>query len=152
MNWDAFKKPGVESKPEQRKEQGKSNPGKAQPKPAPRPEDTFEELPDEEKAGYAYVSGNYDGVRYPENWARDNAEKAGVSENILAKAANKFMQDFKKAKMSKDELNKWPFWSAARDWNTNNPIWGNRQWESEKKPESFKFDPDMVASVRSQYY
>lgn len=125
------------------------NKGQENPSSGSGDTDNFGGLTDEDKKCYTYVALNYDGMAYPENWASKHAITSGLSEQGLAKAANRFMQDFKKNKMSKSEVFKYPFWSAARDWDPN--VIGQMGKKMSSGLESFRFDPDMVSSVKSQF-
>lgn len=111
--------------------------------------DNFEALDDDDKKCYSYVAKNYDGIAYPENWASKHAITSGLSEKGLANAANKFRKDFNNSKMDTNEVLKYPFWSAARDWNPE--VIGGLGNKISSGLDSYKFDPDMARQVQNVF-
>lgn len=152
MNWDVFKKPGVESKPEPRKESGKSNPGKAEPQPGNRePPATQRQqidmgqdidpnaLPDDEKQSWAYTVQNYTGQQDPQQWSMYHSQKAGLNLDAVLRAANVIRNTctFYNAptieQVPEPELRKFPWWSAFRNFDVNsNPVFNKGTWSPSK--------------------
>lgn len=113
-------------------------------------DEDFNTFDDDDKRAYNYVAKNYNGVTYPEHWAEKQAVISGISEKKLAKAANDFKKTFDKSKMAKSEVFKYPFWSAARDWDPE--AIGELGKKFSGGLEGFKFNPDMVSTVKNQFY
>lgn len=145
MNPEVFMKPGYKKQPEPRKEQGPSKSGiaKQQPRPADKPvkqastEDPgsdidFNGLPEPEKMAAYLVATQYNGRTDPQKWATYTSQHSPeVDEQLLLKYAQlvyRYMMQVQAMNIEESGIErKWPWWSAARNWNPNNPIWGNRQ-------------------------
>lgn len=163
MDPTVFMKPDAKRKPEPRKEAGPSNSGMARQKQATKPTEVknedvdFDSLSNSDKQCWKYVSENYSGAQAPDAWAKYHANESGLPEEGLRSAANRFRSDLAKENGNIDKVHKWPWWSAARNWNPDSGIWGGKQWKGESKSilgngAPFKFNPDMVESVRNKFY
>ena len=110
----------------------------------------FDGLSDEEKQCANYVVSNYSGEQEPAKWASYHSQKSGLPEGPLSKLASRFRNDLLKENNNIESVYKYPIWSAARDWDPE--MIGKLGGKMSSGLNSFKFDPDMVASVRSQFY
>ena len=105
--------------------------------------DNFEALDDDDKKCYSYVANNYiPNIQDPSKWAKEKAMVTGLDAKGLAKAAKRYQQDFKNS----ENVFKYPWWSAARDWNPE--LIGE---VGEKISKGFRFDPDMVSAASSRF-
>ena len=145
MNPEVFMKPGYKKQPEPRKEQGPSKSGQAQPRPEDKPVEKqvaeidqassidFDSLPDPEKLAAHLVATQYTGRTDPQKWASYTMQSnpdMDIDVKLLVKYAQlvyKYMMQMQAASIEESGIEqKWPWWSASRNWNPNSKIWGNK--------------------------
>ena len=149
MNWDVFKKPGVESKAEPKPvapkptKQPVSNtrPASADKKQEPDLGQNIDPqgMSDEDKQCWAFAVQNYTGQQDPQQWAAYYSQKEGYNFDCLLQAANiihNTVMYYNAPVMEyvpEQEKRKFPWWSAFRDFNVEtNPVFNKGTWSPSK--------------------
>ena len=78
----------------------------------------FNSLSDEDKNAFSYALDDWQqAVKNPNAWAKQQAQILKINPKSLQKAAARMKQDL--AAASPEEVFRYPWWSAARDWDPN---------------------------------
>lgn len=78
----------------------------------------FNSLSDEDKSAFSYALDDWQqAIKNPNAWAKQQAQILKVNPKSLQKAAARMKQDL--AAASPDDVFRYPWWSAARNWDPN---------------------------------
>ena len=119
MNWDVFKKPGVEDKSEPTARPTSWGNGKQVQNTGARQQIDFNSLPDNEKSAFSHAIADWkQAAGNPKAWAKNQAQIMREDPKAMLKAATQLKQDLDSAG-NPEEVFRYPWWSAARDWDPN---------------------------------
>lgn len=107
----------------------------------------FDTLSNEEKNAFCFALEDWNtAAGNPIKWAKSQASLLGIPTKVLQNAANKLREDLDDSGGNVNTILRYPWWSAARDWNPD-AIGAAGQ----KISNGFKFSPEMASVVSDSF-
>ena len=104
----------------------------------------FNSLDDNMKAAFHHIVSDHAGfipnITDPGQWAKQTAANTGLNAKSLMQAAKQYNKDFN----ANEDVFKYPWWSAARDWNPEAVGQMGQKISNGLRP-----SPDLISGVQS---